>query len=119
MYRYCPPNASRRDPADIFISGENTSNIELAKQKLHEVFHRIRLFVKDVQIAPAKIDSILLSRMDKIRKILEQNGTFMLFPPLASQRNTVRVQGSDMLHVDKSVRELMALVCSCLPSSPP
>jgi hypothetical protein len=110
MYRYCPPKATRRDPNDIFITGETPQAIEMAKQKLHETVQRIRLYVKDVTIPAAKIDSILLGRLDKVRKILEANGTFILFPPLASQRNMVRVQGSEGLHVERTVREIMSLV---------
>lgn len=109
MYRYCPPKATRRDPADIFITGETPQAIELAKQKLHETVQRIRLYVKDVTIPAAKIDSILLGRLDKVRKILEANGTYIMFPPLASQRNMVRVQGSEGLHVERTVREIMSL----------
>ncbi|CAM1511392.1 Fc.00g089050.m01.CDS01 [Cosmosporella sp. VM-42] len=109
MYRYLPPNANRRDPMDIFITGETPQAIELAKQKLHETAQRLRLYVKDVTIPAAKIDSILLGRLDKIRKILEANGTYIMFPPLASQRNMVRVQGNEGLHVERTVREIMSL----------
>ncbi|KAJ4270055.1 hypothetical protein NW762_001728 [Fusarium torreyae] len=109
MYRYCPPKATRRDPSDIFITGETPQAIELAKQKLHETVQRIRLYVKDVTIPAAKIDSILLGRLDKVRKILEANGTFIMFPSLATQRNMVRVQGSEGLHVERTVREIMSL----------
>lgn len=110
MYRYCPPNAKRRDPQEIFITGENPQRIEMAKIKLHEVFTRMRLVVKDVALPSAKIDTILLGRMDKVRKILEANGTFIMFPPLASRQSTVRVQATENLHAERTVRELMALV---------
>lgn len=110
MYRYCPQNATRRDPADIFITGETPQAIELAKQKLHESVSRIRLYVKDVTIPAAKIDCILLDRLDKVRKILETNGTYIMFPPLACQRTMVRVQGCEGLPVERTVRELMSLV---------
>lgn len=119
MYRYCPPNASRRDPSDIFITGESHQAIELAKQKLHETASRLRLYVKDVTIPAAKIDSILLGRLDKIRKILEANGTYIMFPPLASQRNMVRVQGNEGLHVERTVREIMTLVRETHPAISP
>ncbi|KAG6039526.1 hypothetical protein E4U41_002496 [Claviceps citrina] len=111
MYRYCPQNATPRDPTDIFITGETPQAIELAKQKLHETVSRLRLrlYVKDVTIPAAKIDSILLGRLDKVRKILEANGTYIMFPPLACQRTLVRVQGSEGLPVERTVRELMSL----------
>lgn len=109
MYRYVPPNATRRDPSDIFITGDKPQAIEQAKQKLHDTVTRIRLYVKDVTIPAAKIDSILLGRLDKVRKILEANGTYIMFPPLASQRNMVRVQGGEGLHVERTVREIMSL----------
>ena len=111
MYRYCPPNSRRRDPNEIFITGDTQQSVEMAKQRLHDAAMRVRVFVKDVQITPAKIDTILLNRLDKIRKVMETNATYIMFPPLASQRNTVRVQGLDVLHVERAIRELMALVC--------
>jgi hypothetical protein len=111
MYRYCRPSAQRRDPDYIFITGENPDNIKLAKMKLHDTLTRIgRLFVKDVVLPPAKIDSILLTRMDKVRKIVEANGTFIAFPPLGSKQTMVRVQALENSHGDRTVRELMALV---------
>ncbi|PHH82240.1 hypothetical protein CDD83_3324 [Cordyceps sp. RAO-2017] len=109
MYRYCPLNANRRDPAEIYITGDAPHALEIAKQKLHETVSRIRLYVKDVTIPAAKIDSILLTRLDKVRKILEANGTYIVFPPLACQRTMVRVQGSEGLPVERTVRELMSL----------
>ena len=77
---------------------------------MHELIRTLRLFVKDVQIPSAKIDSILLTRMDKIRKIMETNGTFIMFPPLGSRIYTVRIQATENLLVERTIRELMALV---------
>ncbi|KAK4033314.1 hypothetical protein C8A01DRAFT_19724 [Parachaetomium inaequale] len=109
-YRYCPPNAQRRDPSKVLITGETPQAIEQAKFRIHELLTRTRLFVKDVTIPPAKIDSILLSRMDKVRKITEANGAFIMFPSLGSRKGLVRVQAVENLHVERSLRELMALV---------
>ncbi|KAI0478809.1 hypothetical protein GGR56DRAFT_342938 [Xylariaceae sp. FL0804] len=109
LYRYCPPKASRRNPDEIFITGENPQGIELAKRKIHELVNRTKLFMKDAVVPPSKIDSILLGRMDKVRKIMENNGTYIMFPPLASQRNMIRVQGVEGLQIERTMKEIMAL----------
>lgn len=82
----------------------------MAKQKIHELVSRVRLFMKDAVVAAAKIDSILLTRLDKVRKIMETNGTFIQFPALASQRGMIRIQGVEGLHVERTVRDIMSLV---------
>lgn len=110
MYSYCPPNAIRRDANVIYITGEDPEAIRDAGRKIHDIVTRIRLYVKDVTLPAAKIDSILLDRTDKVRKILEANGTYIMFPGLGAQRTTVRVQGNEGIPVERTVRELMALV---------
>ncbi|KAK4666874.1 hypothetical protein QC763_304120 [Podospora pseudopauciseta] len=109
-YSYCPPGATRRGESDVFITGENTQAIEQAKYKIHEYLTRVRLYVKDVQITPAKLDSVLLTRMDKVRKIAENNNTHILPPSLGSMKNVARFQALENLPLERSVRELMALV---------
>ncbi|KAK3940630.1 KH domain-containing protein [Diplogelasinospora grovesii] len=109
-YRYCPHNAQRRDPQEIFITGESPEAIAQAKFRLHEILTRMRIYVKDVQVPAPKIDSILLGRMDKVRKIVDANGTYIMFPGLASKQSTVRIQAMENLHLERSVRELMGLV---------
>lgn len=61
-------------------------------------------------VSAHKIDSIILDRLDKVRKVMETNGSYVLFPQLGSQRGLVRVQGTEILHVERTVREIMALV---------
>ena len=69
-----------------------------------------KCYVKEVQVSAHKVDSILLDRLDKVRKVMETNGTYVLFPPLGSQLGKIRVQGTEILHVERTVREIMALV---------
>ena len=115
LSRYCPPHASRRNPEEIYITGENPQGIELAKRKIHELVSRTKLFMKDTQIAAAKIDNILLGRMEKVRKIMEINGTYIMFPPLASRRSMIRVQGVEGLQIERTMKEIMSLVCVYAP----
>lgn len=69
-----------------------------------------KCYVKDVVVSASKIDAILLDRLDKVRKVMETNGSYVLFPQLGSQRGLIRVQGTEILHVERTVREIMALV---------
>ncbi|KAI9842836.1 MAG: hypothetical protein M1837_006857 [Sclerophora amabilis] len=116
LYGYSPPGAHRRGNDEVFITGDSMENINQAKTKLRELVGpttqlpvlNTKCFAKEVMVTASKIDSILLDRLDKIRKITESNGTFILFPHLG-QRGRIIVQGTDVLHVERTVRELMAL----------
>lgn len=107
---YVPPNATRRSQNEIFITGESQERIEQAKHKLRQLIMSINIYKKDVIVSPSKIDSILLDRLDKVRKITEANGSHVIFPPLGSQRGVLTVQGTDVLHMERTVKEIMALV---------
>ncbi|KAI1611342.1 hypothetical protein EDD37DRAFT_632563 [Exophiala viscosa] len=109
VFGYVPPHATRRAADEIFITGETQERINQAKQKLKELVMSIKLYSKDVVVSASKIDNILLDRLDKVRKIMETNGSHILFPQLASQRGVVRVQGTEVLHVERTVKEIMAL----------
>ncbi len=85
-------------------------SINLAKKKLTDLVMNTKCYVKDVMVSANKIDSILLDRLDKVRKVMETNGSYVLFPVLGSQRGLIRVQGTEILHVERTVREIMALV---------
>lgn len=110
VYGYTPPGAHRRGEDEIFITGETQDNINQAKKKLHELVINTKCYVKEVMLSASKIDSILLDRLDKVRKVMELNGSYVMFPPLGSQRTRVQVQGTEILHVERTVREIMALV---------
>ena len=110
IYGYTPPGAHKRGDDEVYITGETRACIELAKKKLHDLVMNTKCYIKDVMVSIHKIDSILLDRLDKVRKVMETNGTYVLFPQLGSQRGLIRVQGTEILHVERTVREIMALV---------
>lgn len=111
IYGYTPPGAHRRGEDEVYITGDTQETINVAKKKLHELVMNTKCYVKDVMVSPSKIDSVLLDRLDKVRKVMEANGSYVLFPQLGSQRGLIRVQGTEILHVERTVREIMALVC--------
>ncbi|KAF2837182.1 hypothetical protein M501DRAFT_986518 [Patellaria atrata CBS 101060] len=109
LFGYTPKGASRRAEDQIIITGERPENIVKAKSKLHDLAVNMRPFVKEVIVTPSKVDNIILERLDKVRKIIENNGSYVLLPPLGFQRGPIRVQGTDVLNVERTVREVMAL----------
>ncbi|OAX78418.1 hypothetical protein ACJ72_07275 [Emergomyces africanus] len=109
VFGYTPPGGSRRSEDEVYITGETQEQISLAKQKLHDLVSGVKIFMKNVKLSSSKIDNILLDRLDKVRKVMEANGTYVLFPSLGSQHGIVRVQGSEVLHIERTVREIMAL----------
>ncbi|KAI9829332.1 MAG: hypothetical protein M1819_006395 [Sarea resinae] len=109
VYGYTPPGAHRRNEDEVFVTGETSENIMQAKKRLLDLSANTKCYVKDVMVSPNKIDSILLERLDKVRKVMENNGSYVLFPQLGTQRGIVRVQGTEILHVERTVREIMAL----------
>jgi len=117
VYGYTPPGAHRRGEDEVYITGDSQENINQAKKKLHELVMNTKCYVKDVVVSASKIDAILLDRLDKVRKVMETNGSYVLFPQLGSQRGLIRVQGTEILHVERTVREIMALVSGGCTSS--
>ncbi|KAB8076602.1 KH domain protein [Aspergillus leporis] len=109
IFGYTPPGAHRRSEDEVYITGDTQEQIARAKQKLRELVMGVKIYVKDVVVNSNKIDNILLDRLDKVRKVMEMNGSYVLFPQLGSQRGLVRIQGTEVLHVERTVREIMAL----------
>ncbi|KAI9655617.1 MAG: hypothetical protein M1821_005411 [Bathelium mastoideum] len=109
LYGYTPPGAALRSEDEVIITGESQDNILQAKKRLHDLVMGTKTFVKDTMITHNKIDSILLERLDKVRKIIEANGSYVLLPQLGMQRGVIRVQATDILNVERTVREIMTL----------
>ncbi|KAK3112924.1 hypothetical protein LTR53_010294 [Teratosphaeriaceae sp. CCFEE 6253] len=104
-----PGSMPLRGRDEIIITGESMDGILQAKKRLHELVMATKTFVKDVQITTSKVDYILLDRLDKIRRIIEANGSYVLLPPLGNHSGVLRVQATDILNVERTVREIMGL----------
>ncbi|KAF1992284.1 hypothetical protein K402DRAFT_415966 [Aulographum hederae CBS 113979] len=109
LYGYSPRDSIRRAVDEIIITGQNVENIMQAKKKIHDLVMTTKSFIKPIIVTESKIDNILLERLDKIYKVIETNGSYVLMPSLGLQRGAVRVQGTDVLHVERTVREVMSL----------
>jgi len=110
LYGYVPQGAVRRSTDEIIVTGESQEGIMNAKKKIHDLVMQTKSFIKAVMVTESKLDNILLERLDKVRKVIENNGSYVLLPPLGVQKGAVRVQGTDVLHVERTVRDIMGLV---------
>jgi hypothetical protein len=104
-----PGSVPLRGRDEIIITGDTMDNILQAKKRLHDLVMTTKTFVKDVHVTTCKVDYILLERLDKIRKIIEANGSYVLLPPLGNTSGVLRVQATDILNVERTVREIMSL----------
>ncbi|KAG8627557.1 hypothetical protein KVT40_005040 [Elsinoe batatas] len=109
VFGYSPAGAFPRSRDEIIITGDNQDNILQAKKRLYDLVQATKTFVKDVAITTSKVDYILLERLEKIKKIIEQNGSYVLLPPLGNHSGVLRVQATDILNVERTVREIMSL----------
>ncbi|PWW73156.1 hypothetical protein C7212DRAFT_218648 [Tuber magnatum] len=109
VYGYSPPGGTRRDPDQIFITGSSREDIAKAERMLLNLTLNMRIFVKDVSVTLTKIDYILLQRLDDVKKIMDANGTFVQFPVLGSPASLIRVQGSETLHLERTIKAIMVI----------
>ena len=109
IHGYSAPGANRRRDDEIFITANHPDDMYRAKNKLHELARHAKPIMKEVKVSSDKVDNLILERLDKIQKIMEYNGSYVLLPHLGLQRNSIRVQGTDMLHVERTIREVMGI----------
>ncbi len=51
-----------------------------------------------------------MNRKDSLRKILLDNGTFAVFPPIGIHHNIITVFGDDRVFVERTLRQINLLV---------
>ena len=98
-----------RQKDEIIITGETMDSIFQAKKRIHDLVMSTKTFGKDVHITTSKVDYILLERLDKIRKIIEANGSYVTLPTLGNVSGVLRVQATDILNIERTTREIMGL----------
>jgi len=98
-----------RNTDEIIVTGDSMDNILQAKRRLADLVMATKMFSKLVHVTTSKVDYILLERLDKIRKIIEANGSYVVLPHLGNHNGSLSVQATDILNVERTVREIMGL----------
>ncbi|KAK6346791.1 hypothetical protein TWF696_006900 [Orbilia brochopaga] len=106
VFGYKPPKATPRHPDIIFITGQ-PEMIKQAARMISELVSNCKLYVKDVSLSMNKIDFIILERLDMVKKIMAENGSFVQFPSLGAGRSMMRVQAPDIPPLDRTIKAIL------------
>lgn len=112
IHLYRPEGAERRSNDEIVITGPDPDHIYAAKAQLHDLVLAAKNYAKEIRITHTKVDHLLLERLDKIQSIMEAHASHVLLPPIGRQQGSIRIQGLDLLNVERTARDIMALVCT-------
>ncbi|GAA5991657.1 hypothetical protein JCM10908_001077 [Rhodotorula pacifica] len=96
----------------IFITGE-FFGVQRARDMLFQVsLHKSKCIIsRDTAILPRKLDWMLSDRLEDIKQIMNDNGTFINFPPIGSQASLISVYGDHRVNIERTIRSVMALAC--------
>lgn len=66
---------------------------------------------RDTVILPRKLDWMLTDRVDDLKIIMNDNATFINFPPIGSSNSLITVYGDNRVNILRTIRSVMTLVC--------
>ncbi|KAI8881321.1 hypothetical protein K501DRAFT_334771 [Backusella circina FSU 941] len=89
----------------IYITGEHVTRVKDMFNKLF-IQKQKSMYHKDTALYARKIDWLLLHRRDELRKIMHDNGSFILFPKLGSGDNKVTVYAENRVNAERTLRAL-------------
>ncbi|CDS81860.1 KH domain protein [Sporisorium scitamineum] len=96
----------------IHITGE-FFGVQRARDMLFQVsMHKSKgIISRDAAILPRKLDWMLTERLEELRSIMIDNGTFVAFPLLGSQASVISVFGDHHVNIERTIRSIMQLAC--------
>jgi hypothetical protein len=65
---------------------------------------------RDTAILPRKLDWLLTERLEDIKVIMNDNGTYIQVPSVGSQASLITVFGDHRVNIERTIRSVMALV---------
>lgn len=60
---------------------------------------------------PRKLDWLLSDRLEDIKQVMHDNGTFINFPMIGSQASLISVFGDHRVNIERTIRSIMVLAC--------
>ncbi|KAK7463826.1 hypothetical protein VKT23_005763 [Stygiomarasmius scandens] len=105
-------NRISRSSGAIWITGE-FFNVQRARDMLYQfsVNKGKSIISRDTAILPRKLDWMVTDRPDDLKTIMNDNATFIQFPPLGSSTSLITVYGDHRVNIQRTIRSIMQLAC--------
>lgn len=65
---------------------------------------------RDTAVLPRKLDWLLTEKLDEVRTIMADNGTYLQVPSVGSQASLISVFGDHRVNIERTIRSIMGLV---------
>ncbi|KAK7058265.1 hypothetical protein VNI00_001896 [Paramarasmius palmivorus] len=105
-------NSVTRNNGAIWITGE-FFGVQRARDMLYQlsVNKSKSIISRDTAILPRKLDWMVTDRPDDLKTIMNDNATFIQFPPLGSSTSLITVYGDHRVSIQRTIRSIMQLAC--------
>ncbi|OZJ06017.1 hypothetical protein BZG36_01075 [Bifiguratus adelaidae] len=102
----------QRSDSVIYITGD-ALGISRAKEMLNKLAAQKAksMYHKDAMLHSRKLDWMLMQKQDEIKPIMQDNGSFILFPVLGSSGSTITIFAENRVNVERTLRSLNMLTC--------
>jgi len=65
---------------------------------------------RDTAILPRKLDWMMTDRAEDLKTVMNDNATFIQFPPVGSSTSLITVFGDHRVNIQRTIRSVMQLV---------
>ncbi|WRT70668.1 uncharacterized protein IL334_007666 [Kwoniella shivajii] len=96
----------------IWITGEFFGVQRARDMLLNVAVQKSKLVIsRDTAILPRKLDWLLTERLEEVKGIMNDNGTYIQVPSVGSQASLITVFGDHRVNIERTIRSVMGLAC--------
>ncbi|OCF33709.1 cytoplasmic protein [Kwoniella heveanensis BCC8398] len=96
----------------IWITGEFFGVQRARDMLLNVAVQKSKLVIsRDTAILPRKLDWLLTERLEEVKGIMNDNGTYIQVPSVGSQASLITVFGDHRVNIERTIRSIMGLAC--------
>nr|XP_018259640.1 cytoplasmic protein [Kwoniella dejecticola CBS 10117]OBR81798.1 cytoplasmic protein [Kwoniella dejecticola CBS 10117] len=96
----------------IWITGEFFGVQRARDMLLNVAVQKSKLVIsRDTAILPRKLDWLLTERLEEVKGVMNDNGTYIQVPSVGSQASLITVFGDHRVNIERTIRSIMGLAC--------